>query len=94
METLLLFFSVAVVEWLIGVLSTRLIAKGHIAASVSIIFAENILGFWVFFAFVEAVNRWDVAVSYSVGACVGTAISLYLTRNMTDVSKPIKVGKV
>ncbi|MEK7611265.1 MAG: hypothetical protein AAB486_02705 [Patescibacteria group bacterium] len=95
----LLFFLVAVVEWVIAILSSRLIAKGKMWATVFIIFFEQLLGFWVLFAFVDAVNRWDLAVAYSLGAAVGSGISMFLTRDLQDGGTPDpgqslpKVGK-
>ena len=80
----LLFFLVAVVEWVIAILSSRLVAKGKLWGTVFVIFFEQLLGFWVLFAFVDAVNRWDLAIAYSLGAATGAGISMFLTRDLKD----------
>jgi hypothetical protein len=84
METAVLFFFVAVVEFVIAVLSTRMIAKGKLWTSVFLIFVEELTGFWVFYAFIESVSRGEMAIFYSLGASVGTGISIWLTRNMKE----------
>ncbi len=92
MQNPIVLFLVAIVDWAIGVYSTRTIAKGKLWLSSFIIFFENLLSFWVFFAFVENVNQWDKAIAYSLGASVGTLISLYLTRGMTETQEKPKGG--
>lgn len=84
-DELLLYFLVGLVEWMIGILSSRLIAKGKLWGTVFVIFFEQLLGFWVFFSFVKEVNRWDFAIAYSLGAAVGSGIGMFLTRDLRDV---------
>jgi hypothetical protein len=77
---LAVFFFVAIAEWVVSVISLRMIARGDLLASMVIVFVENILNFWVFFAIVENVNDWGLALSYSLGAVVGTAIGIIMTK--------------
>lgn len=84
MNQVVLFFLVSVGEWFIGILASRTVAKGKLIPSVALIFVEQLTGFWIFFAFVEAVNRWDLSVAYSLGASFGAGASLYLTRNLKE----------
>ena len=84
MERLIIFFCVALAEWVISVVSLRLIAKGRIFSSLAVIFLENMLGYWVFFQFVESLNDWALVTAYSLGASLGTGIGLYLTRDLKE----------
>jgi hypothetical protein len=69
-------------EWLLCIKRTLACVRGDTLTLVSIVIAENALGFMVTYLFIMK-EAWFVAVAYTVGA----AISTYLTMRREEKKK-------
>lgn len=72
------------VEWLLCIKRTLACVRGDTLTLVSIVAAENALGFLVTYLFVTK-DAWYVALAYTLGA----AVSTYLTMQREEKKKSL-----
>jgi hypothetical protein len=69
----LLYIGVGLVEWGLSLRRTLACARNEKVLLVTLVFIENLLGFFVLSIFIKS-NDWWFAVSYSIGGSLGALI--------------------